>query len=194
MADPVSRTAHGDAPLSTARQPDVRAMAQPGIDAQGDEELIGRTVSINRPRRELYEFWRDFHHLPMFMHNIVRIDVMDAVNSHWVVAAPAGNVVEWNSIITEDVPGESIAWESSPGADVRNSGRVEFKDQRGGRGTAVTATILYQPPAGAVGKWSAKLFQEEPRIQARRDLRRFKQLMETGEVARTSAQASGRTP
>ena len=43
--------------------------------------------------------------------------------------------------------------------------------------------IAYDPPGGVIGELVAKLFQREPRIQTRRDLRRFKQLMETGEIA-----------
>ena len=99
-----------------------------------------------------------------------------------MVRAPAGRAVEWDAIITEDEPGERIAWASTEGADVANSGRITFRDA-GARGTVVTATILYDPPAGIIGKVVAKMFQREPAIQARRDLRRFKQLMETGEVA-----------
>jgi uncharacterized membrane protein len=93
--------------------------------------------------------------------------------------------------VTEDRPGELIAWVSEEGADVPNSGRIEFRDAPGGRGTWVTATIIYDPPAGIIGKVIAKMFQREPHIQARRDLRRLKQLMETGEIAtaaRTKAQ------
>ena len=78
-----------------------------------------------------------------------------------------------------------IAWASTEGADIPNSGRIEFRDA-GDRGTIVTATIAYDPPAGIIGKVVAKLFQREPAIQARRDLRRFKQLMETGEIATAS--------
>lgn len=107
----------------------------------------------------------------------------DSSRSHWVVAAPAGQSVEWDSLITEDVPNEMIAWTSEPGASVRNSGRVEFTDSSAGRGTMVTVTLAYDPPGGSVGKLIAKLFQREPKVQARQDLRRFKQLMETGEVA-----------
>ena len=90
--------------------------------------------------------------------------------------------MEWDSIITEDIPGELIAWQSAEGAGVPNSGRIEFRDSGNGRGTVVTATIAYDPPAGKLGKLFAKVFQREPKIQARRDLRRFKQLMETGEI------------
>jgi uncharacterized membrane protein len=146
-------------------------------------DLSGRTVTINRPRDELYRFWRDLTNLPRFMENIESISVIDDTRSHWVVSAPGGKTVEWDSIITKDVPGRLIAWRSAEGADISNSGRIEFRDAPPGRGTEVTATIAYDPPAGTLGKLAAKLFQKEPRIQARRELRRFKQLMETGEIS-----------
>ncbi|MDF3020950.1 MAG: cyclase [Steroidobacteraceae bacterium] len=177
--DPIS-----DSPESTAKDPNPAAA---GLMASEDEDtLIGRTVTINRPARELYEFWRDLRNLPLFMENIESITVIDARRSHWKVKGPADSSVEWDSLITEDIPGELIAWESAEGTSVPNSGRIEFRASDNGRGTVVTATIAYDPPAGALGKMFAKMFQREPKIQARRDLRRFKQLMETGEIS-TSA-------
>ena len=116
------------------------------------------------------------------MENIVSIEDKGGTRYHWVVKAPAGHHVEWDADITSDVPGSEISWQSVEGADVNNSGRVQFIDA-GQRGTIVRATIAYDPPGGTVGKLIAKLFQREPRLQTRRDLRRFKQLMETGEVA-----------
>jgi uncharacterized membrane protein len=183
MTEPISETAYGDAPLSAAKNPDPSALHDFAIDGDKSDELIGRTVSINRPRAELYAFWRDLENLPLFMENIQSVTVADPIRSHWVVAAPGDRKVEWDSIITADEADSVIAWTSADGASVRNSGRIEFRDSTNGRGTLVTATIVYDPPGGSVGKALAKLFQREPNIQARRDLRRFKQLMETGEVS-----------
>lgn len=162
-----------DAPVATSK------------NASGARELTARSVTIARPADELYAFYRDFSNLPSFMDNVVRIDRIDDRRSHWVVKAPAGKTVEWDATVTEDIENRSITWQSDHGADVPNSGRIEFREA-GARGTVVTATIAYDPPAGVVGKIVAKLFQREPAIQARRDLRRFKQLMETGEVATSS--------
>jgi uncharacterized membrane protein len=176
-----------DAPLSASKHNSaaVEAMTDSLLEKRGDA-IVGRAVTINRPRAELFAYFRDFTNLPTFMDNVERIDVLDAKRSHWLVKAPGGKTVEWDSVVTDEVEGEYIAWASEPGADIDNSGRVDFRDA-GARGTVVTATLLYDPPAGVVGKLIAKLFQREPAIQARRDLRRFKQLMETGEVA-TAAQ------
>lgn len=178
-----------DAPASTSKDGDVVQNAAEQLGQPGEDALIGRTVTINRPRAELYAYWRDFAKLPSFLDNVVRIDVVDDRRSHWVVKAPAGKTVEWDAVITDERDGELIAWSSAEGADVPNSGRIEFRDAQGGRGTIVTATIVYDPPAGVVGKLVAKMFQREPAIQARRDLRRFKQLMETGEIATASRTA-----
>lgn len=183
LADTPDAVGHDDAPLSTSKSA-LKDDALP-VEPKGDE-LIGRTVTINRDRRELYAYWRDFNNLATFMDNVVRVDVLDDRRSHWVVRAPAGKTVEWDAVITDEKEGEYIAWASTGDADVANSGRIEFLDAPGGRGTQVRATIDYDPPVGMVGKVIAKIFQREPAIQARRDLRRFKQLMETGEIA-TSA-------
>jgi uncharacterized membrane protein len=157
----------------------------------GKSAPVERTVTINRPARELYDHWRDFTHFAQFMDNIQSVEKLDERRSRWVIEAPAGTSIEFTSRITEDVPGKLIAWESEEGASVPNRGRVEFLDAAPGRGTMVRATISYDPPAGALGKAVAKIFQREPNVQARRDLRRFKQLMETGEIT-SSAGPSGR--
>ena len=181
--------AQDDAPLTTMKKGDpADAAAQAQIEPRGDT-LIGRSVTINRPRDELFAYWRDFSKLPTFMDNVERIDVLDDRRTHWVVKAPAGRTVEWDAIITDETPGEMIAWASAEGAEIANSGRIDFRDA-GARGTVVTATINYDPPGGTIGKVIAKLFQREPAIQARRDLRRFKQLMETGELATSSYTAA----
>jgi len=172
-----------DAPLATSKQTSAATLAETGRvpDAKGSA-LVGRAVTINRPAAELYAYFRDFSNLATFMENVVRIDVHDDTRSHWVVKAPAGQTVEWDAIVTEDQPDRLIAWTSAEGADIPNSGRVEFREA-GARGTVVEATILYDPPGGVIGKVIAKMFQREPNMQARQDLKRFKQLMETGEVA-----------
>lgn len=182
MSDTLTPPATDDAPVSTAKKNAAARSAEPLQDAQGDN-VVARSVTINRPRAELFAYFRDFTNLPTFMDNVVSIDMLDADRSHWVVKAPGGRTVEWTARLTEDQTNEALAWTSEDGADVPNSGRVTFRDAQGNRGTIVTATILYDPPGGAVGKLIAKLFQREPAIQARRDLRRFKMLMETGEVA-----------
>jgi uncharacterized membrane protein len=182
MTSPLSHTAHDDAPLSAAKHPNALA-AHGEVAARHGDVLIGRSVTINRPREELYSFWRNLKHLPEFMHNVHSITVKDPIHSHWVIEVPGGKTVEWDSEITQDEPGRLIAWESLEGASVRNSGKVEFLDSPDRRGTVVRVTLAYDPPAGAVGKLIAKLFQKEPKVQARQDLRRFKQLMETGEIA-----------
>ena len=169
-----------DAPPTTWKKGDP--IAAEGLPTTTGDSIVGRTVTINRPAAELFAYFRDFTNLPRFMENVVSITPIDATRSHWVVKAPGGTTVEWDARVTEDQPNALIAWTSEEGADVPNSGRVEFRDA-GQRGTVVTATILYDPPAGVVGKLIAKMFQREPAIQARRDLRRFKQLMEAGEIA-----------
>jgi uncharacterized membrane protein len=176
-----------DAPATAARDGEVRAEA-----AERDEKSVSAAVvTINKSARDLYDFWRDFANLARVMENVDTITVQGD-RSTWTVKAPADRTVSWESVVTGDEPGKLIAWESVEGSEVRNSGRIEFQDVEG-RGAIVRAVIAYDPPAGPIGKLIAKLFQREPAIQARRDLRRFKQYMETGEIstaARTRADAT----
>ena len=158
---------------------------------RGKDALVGKTVTIDRPRRELYDEWRDFTRFPRFMDNVREVEKLDGERSRWTIEAPAGTSVELVTRITEDRPGEAIAWESEPESQIETQGRVEFLDAGPGRGTMVRLTMRYDPPGGLPGRIVAKIFQREPAIQARRDLRRFKQLMETGELT-TNASPSGR--
>lgn len=183
MAD--TQDTRDDAPLAASKRSDaIEDATKTLIDGEGSS-LVGRAVTINRPVAELFAYWRDFANLASFMDNVVSVTPIDARRSHWVVKAPGGKTVEWDATITEERENALIAWRSDDGADVPNSGRIDFRDA-GARGTVVTATILYDPPGGTIGKLIAKVFQREPAIQARRDLRRFKQLMETGEIATAS--------
>jgi uncharacterized membrane protein len=174
--------AHDDAPAATSKRSDAAdTVTESLIEGQGSS-VVGRSVTINRPASELYSYFRDFSNLPQFMENVVSIEVTDPKRSHWTVKAPAGATVAWDARVTQEEQDRFIEWTSEPGADVANSGRIEFREA-GDRGTVVTVTIAYDPPGGVIGKVIAKMFQREPAIQARRDLRRFKQLMETGEIA-----------
>jgi len=176
-----------DAPVSALRDPDEGRQATPSDESV----LIGRSVTINRPRDEVYHFWRDFSNLARVMENIEEIRGIDARRSHWVVKAPGGKTVEWDAIVIDDEPGRLISWRSVEGADIQSSGQVEFLDAAPGRGTIVRATFTYDPPGGLIGEWIAKFLQREPNLQTRRDLRRLKQFLETGEVT-SSASPSGR--
>ena len=150
-----------------------------GRQSRRETALVDESVVINRPARELYDFWRDFTNLPQFMDNIQSVEKLGAKRSHWVIKAPAGTTVEFDSYVTDEIPGKLIAWESEAGASVPNRGRVEFNESSSGA-TVVRARISYEPPAGAAGRLVAKLFQREPSVQARQDLSRLKELMENG--------------
>jgi uncharacterized membrane protein len=145
-----------------------------------EDAIVSESVIVNKPARELYDFWRNFENLPQFMNNIKSVQTLDEKRSHWVIKAPAGTSIEFDSRVVDEVPGRSISWESEEGASVPNRGRVEFIETSSGGGTNVRATISYDPPAGTAGRLVAKLFQREPAVQAREDLQRFKRLMETG--------------
>lgn len=144
---------------------------------------VTKTITINSRPDEIYDFWRDFENLPRFTHHLEFVETNEAGRSHWVAKAPAGGTVEWDAEVTEDRPNELIAWRSvGANDDVHNSGSVRFTPAPGDRGTEVRVELNYDPPGGKVGSTIAKLFGEEPGQQLDDDLRRLKQVMETGEV------------
>lgn len=162
-------------------------------EIEEDESIhIVKSIHINRPVAEIYRFWRDFENLPRVMQHMESVAVTGERRSRWVAKGPAGATIEWEAETVEDRPNEAIAWRSIEGATVENSGSVKFAPAHGGRGTLVSIRLDYNPPAGLVGAAVAKLFGEEPALQIEEDLRRLKQIMETGEVITTEGQSAGR--
>jgi uncharacterized membrane protein len=164
-----------------------------GMDTAGEASGIDvrRAFTIQKPAAELYEFWRNFQNLPQFMDHLQSVTITGETRSHWVAKAPAGTSVEWDAEITDDRPNEMIAWRSLPGADVQNHGEVRFEELPHDRGTVVHVSLTYNPPAGVLGAAVARLFGEEPNQQVYDDLRRFKNLMEAGEIPTTEGQPRG---
>lgn len=153
---------------------------------------VQRSLAVNRPPEDCYRFWRAFENLPRFMEHLVSVSITGPQRSHWMAKGPAGTTVEWDAEITRDESNQLIAWRSLEGADVDHSGIVRFEPAPGGRGTIVRVELRYSPPAGPLGAWVARLFGEEPEQQIREDLRRFKQVLETGEIPTTLGQPAGR--
>jgi uncharacterized membrane protein len=161
------------------------------VDAEGGPMHVTEAITVRRPRSEVYAFWHDFQNLPTFTAHLRKVEIRDGRRSHWESAGPRGRTMRWDAEIVEDQPDKAIAWRSLPGADVPNRGRVSFRDAPGGRGTEVRLEIGYDPPGGGLASTIALLFGEEPRQQVRDDLRRFKQVMETGEVVRSDGTPEG---
>lgn len=145
-----------------------------------------RSITINRPPETVYHFWRDLANLPRFMAHLESVEV-DNGKSTWRAKAPAGTHIEWEAEITLDRANEAIAWRSLEGALVPNRGVVRFTPAPGDRGTEVMVELKYDPPGGAIAAAMAKLFGEEPSQQIAGDLRRLKQMLETGDVVHSDA-------
>jgi uncharacterized membrane protein len=147
---------------------------------------VVRSITINRSPEVVYQFWRKLENLPKFMAHLESVKE-EGDSSVWRANAPAGTSVEWRAELTLDRPNESIAWRSVDGATVPNRGVVCFKTPADGRGTEVVVELKYEPPGGAFGAAVAKLFGEEPGQQIGGDLRRLKQVLETGSIVHSDA-------
>jgi uncharacterized membrane protein len=153
---------------------------------------IERAVTINKPAEELYQYWRKLENLPNFMEHLQTVEQNDEKHSHWVARLAGGLPVAWDAEIVEDQPNERIVWRTVPDAQVQQSGVVTFKPANGERGTVVKVDIKYSPPGGIVGETFARMLNGITAQQVKDDIRRFKSLMETGEVPTTEGQPSGR--
>jgi len=153
---------------------------------------VDKAITIDKPREELYAFWRNLENLPRFMKHLRAVTQVNSKLSHWVADGPNGKVVEWDAEINSEEPNERIGWRSLPGSEVDTAGSVHFKPAPGGRGTEVVVELQYNPPAGVLGAAVAKLMGRDPANQVAEDLRRLKQILETGEIATIEGQPSGR--
>ena len=148
-------------------------------------------ITVARTPQEVYDFWRGLERLPSFMRHLQSVEWTGEGRTRWTANAPVKTSVTWDAELTEDVPAEVIAWRSLPGADVDNSGSVRFEPAPAGRGTEVRVHLRYALPGGRLGATVARLLGEDPHQQVEDDLRRCKQVLETGEVVRSDGSPEG---
>ena len=144
---------------------------------------LERSITINRPAQELYDRWRNLSGLPSIMRHLHSVTELPGARSHWVASGPLGVQVEWDAEIINEDPGRLIAWRSLPDSQVDTAGSVHFNERPAGRGTELTVSLKYNPPGGQAGAGVAWLMGSGAEQQVEEDLRRFKQMMETGEFA-----------
>jgi uncharacterized membrane protein len=171
------RSSHSNAASTTGAAPDA---------------LVSASVIVGKSPEECYEFWRDPTNMTRISPMIESVTVLDERTSHWHITSPLGNRIEWDSKVTGEVPGERISWRSVDGGGLYHAGVVRFERATGNRGTLVSTSVHFRVPGGPAGVGLAKLLGANPRSEVREDLRRFKQLLEAGEIPTTRGQPSGR--
>ena len=154
---------------------------------------IEESITINRSPEDLYAFWHDFENLPRFMEHVRAVERTGENRWHWVAKGPGGLDVDWDAEIINEHPNEMIAWRSLVGSQIDTAGSVRFVRAPANRGTIVRVNLEYSPPGKALGSTLASLLGEAPEKQVPSDLRRFKQLMELGDIIRTEGQPAGRS-
>ena len=161
------------------------------VAPSGRGTKVEHAITVNRPAQEVYRFWRDLENLPAFMTHLIDVNTSTDGRSHWIAKGPLGIKVEWEAEIITDRPNQVISWRSLPGGDVDTAGSVHFDELPHGRGTEVRVVLSYTPPGGKTSAAVAKLIGPSPEAQIRADMRRFKQLLEAGEIPSTNGQPHG---
>lgn len=154
---------------------------------------LTRSITVARTPEEAYSFWRNLENLPSFMPHLHSVKELDERRSHWVARGPGDATIEWDAELLEDRRPEKIAWRSTMGARIQAFGSVEFTRAPGNRGAEVKLEMTYAVPGGVVGQSIAKLFGKGIEQVMAGDLRRFKQVLEIGEVVESDASVL-RTP
>jgi uncharacterized membrane protein len=172
----------GKSPLRRVLHLDRQPSGASAVVAHGQGSKVEASLIIDRPRQELFAFWRNFENLPQFMDYLDSVEVLNRERSRWTLQLPIAPLV-WEAEIYQEQPGDLLSWRSTPDAPITHAGTVRFDDATGGRGTKVSLVINYSPPLGKLGAAAAHLLPQDPRRQAVDALRKLKQLMETGEIA-----------
>jgi uncharacterized membrane protein len=133
-------------------------------------------ILIRRDARSVYDYWRQLENLPTLMDHLESVVQLDPIRSHWIARGPFGLRVEWDAEIINEIPNRLLAWRSLEGADLVSAGSVQFRDTP--RGTEVTVTLQYAPPAGRAGAALAWFFGETPAQELREGLRRLRDRLE----------------
>ncbi len=145
----------------------------------GQEMTIRKSIIVSRSPEEVFNYWRNFENFPYFMDHIESVRKTGKKVSHWTAKTPGGKRVEWDSEITEIKENELIRWHSLSGSDVQNRGQVMFK-KAPEAGTEVEVEFTYHPEGGVAGSSIVKLFNFLTAYYLKRDLLRFKRIMEKG--------------
>lgn len=169
------------------------ALAYAGARGNQQEEplIAGGSVLINCSREEAYNRYRRFEDLPTFMNHLESVEKIGDKQYRWTAVGPMGLRITWSSEIVDEREGEYIAWRSLPGSDLTMEGSVRFETAPGHRGTVVAAITRYDQPVGKLGRTLAKLFGKGPKFLMQQDLRRFKAILEAGELPTTVGQTHG---
>jgi uncharacterized membrane protein len=144
-------------------------------------------ITVNKPVNEVYRFWKNPENFARFMEQIDSVRITSGRRSHWKVKGPAGLAIEWDAEVETDNPNEMISWRSVDTSELENSGTVRFRPAAGNRGTEVELEMDFKPKGGILGQKIAKFFMALPKTQLMNDLRRFKQIIELGEIVRSDA-------
>lgn len=149
------------------------------------------SFAIRCSAKRAYQLWRDFENLPEFLRHLHSVSTGAGGQSRWTAVGPLNSRISWNAEIVDDIPNEKITWRSLPGSQIENRGSIEFRP--GAREGSIVATLRmeYVPPGGALGKAFATFFGKNPEFAVREDLRRFKSLLEAGEMPTTVGQTHG---
>lgn len=147
---------------------------------------------VNKPKNEVYAFWRKLENLPLFMKHLASVTEIDSKHSHWEAEIPGGiGKIKWNAEIVKEEEGSLIGWQSITNATINNAGKVTFKDALGGQGTELEIVISYHPPAGELGAGIAKSLNPVLEKMIRQDIMNFKDYIETKHSSSSAYNAGG---
>ena len=163
-----------------------------GAKKQGGEPEVERSITIGKTADELRDYWLDPRTLPQIMAGFATVRATGGGRMHWKVEGPLGRAYEWDTEAV-DRPGEGIGWRSLPDGAIPNEGRIRFHPAPAGRGTVATLHFRFDPPGGPLGDGLLKVLGSTPLdLVADGALRRFKNLVETGEIPTTVRQPAAR--
>ena len=186
-------SAHPSTPATDGQRAPDAPLPRPSKPRKpGDPTQVSSFITIGADAGRLYDVWLEPQTMNQILGHVAHIETQNDGAMHWRADLPLHRTLEWTAQTTDKKAGEFVAWASAPDAPLQSSGRVEFKNAPGNRGTEVHLHAHFEPPLGALGEAAAKFLEIVPSTAASKALRNFKALVETGEIPTLNGNVSAR--
>ncbi|WP_263419607.1 SRPBCC family protein [Terriglobus albidus] len=152
---------------------------------------IEASITILRPVDDVFRFYRDFRNLPRFLGDVMAVELIGIRTSRWTIEGPFGIRTHWTVEVTEERPDELIRYETVTLPEIRTSWDVHFAPASDDAATTEVREVM-KAPFGKIGQAALALIGKRPSSEVSANLRRLKELLETGRVMDTTYSVPGK--
>jgi uncharacterized membrane protein len=153
-------------------------------------ENIESSVRIKRPAEDIFDFYRDFRNLPLFLGDVISVEPTGNTTSRWTIQGPMHVRIRWEIEVIERDANALIRYRTTSLRYLQTTWSIYFTQETGSDQTEVREVM--ELPLGRFGRAGLALIGKPPAEEVAANLRRLKQIMETGRVTDTSHAVPGK--